>query len=121
MKLISSKELLFQVVLNLIVLLFYAYDQHQQGIIIHRVVFFANYVIAASLVSYWLLPQFYYTKKYIQLFIYFAMIVAGVILVEELVLEKIFFPDTRGTRFPGIFFSLLDVLPTISILSGFKF
>lgn len=45
----------------------------------------------------------------------------AVILMEELVLEKIYFPEGRGKRFPGIFYSLMDVLPVITILSGFKF
>ena len=42
--------------------------------------------------------------------------------VEEQVLEQIFFPNTRrASRFPGIFVTLFDVLPVITILSGFKF
>jgi len=120
-KFISSKELLFQVVLHLVVLFFYAYHQHDRIIEGYKVVFFLNYLIATSLVSYWLLPHFFYSKKYLSFFLYFTLIVAGVILIEELVLEKIFFPDTRGAKFPGVLFSLLDVLPIISILSGFKF
>lgn len=44
-----------------------------------------------------------------------------IIAVEELVLEKIYYPDTRGTRFPGVIYSLLDVMPVITILAGFKF
>jgi LytS/YehU family sensor histidine kinase len=47
--------------------------------------------------------------------------VAVIIAVEELVLEQIYFPDTRGKRFPGVIYSLLDVMPVITILAGFKF
>ncbi len=43
-------------------------------------------------------------------------------LVEERVLEQIFFPNTRrAERFPGVFITLFDILPVITILSGFKF
>lgn len=120
-KFISSKELLFQIILHLVVLFFYAYHQDEGKIEGYKVVFFLNYLIATSLVSYWLLPKFFYPKRYTWFFFYFVLIVAGVILIEEFVLEKIYFPDTRGTRFPGVYYSLLDVLPIISILSGFKF
>ena len=44
-----------------------------------------------------------------------------VILIEEQVLEQIFYPNSRGKSFPGIIPSLLDVLPPIIILSAFKF
>lgn len=120
-KFISSKELLFQVVLHLVVLFFYAYHQDEGKIEGYKVVFFFNYMIATSLISYCLLPRFFYPKKYTWFFIYSVLIVAGVILMEEFVLEKIYFPDTRGTRFPGVYYSLMDVLPIITILSGFKF
>ena len=40
---------------------------------------------------------------------------------EELFLEKIYFPDTRATRFPGIFLTLMGILPVLTILVGFKF
>lgn len=48
-------------------------------------------------------------------------IAAAIISIEELVLERIYYPDTRATRFPGVIFSLLDVMPVITILAGFKF
>ena len=48
--------------------------------------------------------------------------VIAVIIVEEMVLEPLLFPGTRrGNEFPGIYVSLLGVLPVMCILSGFKF
>lgn len=41
--------------------------------------------------------------------------------IEEFFLEKVYFPNSRGMSFPGILFSLGQVLPIIFILSGFKF
>jgi len=58
---------------------------------------------------------------YLPFFIAVLLVVATLIFIEETVLEQIYFPDTRGRRFPGIFFSLLKVLPIITILTGFKF
>jgi len=71
-------------------------------------------------INYVLLPKFFYNKKYWQFFLTFFLIITTVIVVEELILENIYFPDTRGRHFPGVFFSLLEVLPVITILSGFK-
>jgi len=72
-------------------------------------------------INYVLLPHFFYRKKYLLFFFYVAIMVALIIAVEELVLEQIYYPDTRGKYFPGIVYSLLDVLPVITILAGFKF
>ncbi|MEM9884501.1 MAG: histidine kinase [Bacteroidota bacterium] len=120
-KFISLKELSFQVILHLVVMFFFIYDRQEEGIEAYRIVYFLTYIVAGVLVSYVLLPRFFYTKRYVLFFFYFALIIAANILVEELVLEQIYFPDTRGTRFPGVIFSLMGVLPIITILSGFKF
>ncbi|MEM8524579.1 MAG: histidine kinase [Bacteroidota bacterium] len=120
-KFISSKELLFQVVLHLVVFFFYIYNRQENTIEAYRIAFFVTYLIAGILISYVLLPRFFYNKQYIHFFFYFTLIIIAIILIEELVLEKIYFPDTRAMRFPGVFFSLMGVLPIITILSGFKF
>ncbi|MEQ9423748.1 MAG: histidine kinase [Cyclobacteriaceae bacterium] len=117
----SRWEVLFQVVLFLIVFLFYSFDRRNPGIQEVQVVFFLNFVLAVLIINYVLLPRFFYKKRYMIFFLYFSMIVALTIIIEELVLEKIYYPDSRGQRFPGVVFSLLDVLPVITILSGFKF
>jgi LytS/YehU family sensor histidine kinase len=67
------------------------------------------------------LPRYFYPKRFLAFSIYLAIVISVVILVEELYLEKIFYPDTRGTGFPGIFHTLIEVLPIVSILVGFKF
>lgn len=54
-------------------------------------------------------------------FVSFLVLIAITIAIEELVIEKIYFPDTRGKRFRGVFYGLLDVLPIIFILSSFKY
>jgi hypothetical protein len=118
---VSSKEVIFQIVLHVLVFIFYSFDKTQPHIAGHQYVFFLNYVIAVFLINYILLPKFYYKKKYIYFFAFVVLVIGGVIVIEELVLEAIYFPDTKGKHFSGLFYSLLDVLPVITILSGFKF
>ncbi len=68
------------------------------------------------------MPKFLYKKKYWQFFLGAAVVVSIVIVVEEVVLEPIMFPDTRrGNAFPGVYVSLLGTLPVMFILSGCKF
>lgn len=119
--LLTSRELLFQIILHLVVLIFYSVDRRNPQIEIKEVIFFLNYALANFFISYFLLPKFYYRKKHLYFFIYVFFTIVAVILVEELILEQIYYPDTRGKKFPGIFYALMDVLPVIVILSGFKF
>ncbi len=114
-------EVLFQVVLYAVVFLFYSFDRNAPHIEGHKFVFFANYGVAALIVNYYLLPKLLYARRYIPFFIALVVIIAIVIVLEEAVLEKIYFPDTKGKYFPGVFFSLVDVLPVIMILFGMKF
>lgn len=117
----SYKEITFQIVLHLLVFIFYSYDREQPQIQAYQVAFFLNYAAATTFISYFLLPHFYYKKKYLHFFGAVFLTIVGVILIEELILEKIYFPDTRGQGFPGILYTLMQVLPVITILSGFKF
>lgn len=119
--LISSKELLFQIILHLVVFIFFSFDKNQPQIQGHQIVFFLNYALANFFISYFLLPQFYYKKKYLYFLASVILTIALVIVVEEFILERYYFPDTRGRYFPGVFYCLIDVLPVITIFSGFKF
>ena len=117
----SLWEAPFQIVLHILVFIFYSFDSNQPQIQQHQIMFFLNYALAVFVINYVLLPRFLYQKKYWQFFLTFTIVIAVVIVMEEQVLEKAYFPDTRGKRFQGVFYGLLDVLPVITILSGFKF
>lgn len=108
-------------VLIIIVFLFYSFDKNDPLIEEHEIVFFSTYITAAMVVNYILLDKFLYKKNYIGFFFWFFVLISAVIVIEEGILEKVYFPDTRGKNIPNIFFNLLDVLPPIIILSGFKF
>lgn len=123
--LISHWELLFQLILHLLVFSFYVFDSSHPHtsfqLEAYQAIFFLNYTLANAVISYILLPRYFYQKKYLHFFGFTLLIIASVIFTEEFFLEKIFFPDSRGTSFPGVLFSLAQVLPIIVILSGFKF
>lgn len=117
----SSKELVFILCLNVVVFIFYAFDKRIPGLEAHQILFYLNFAIAGLIINYGFLPNFLYKRKYLLFAIFTALIAVAVILVEELILEKIFYPDTRGRRFSNIFYNLLNTLPTLTILVGFKF
>lgn len=118
---VHGREVLFQVVFHLVVFVFSVFDRKTHAIEWHHIVFFSEYLFTAALINYWLLPKYFYTKKYLWFFFWVALLITAAICLEEMVLEKIFFPDTRGKRFPGVFLSLLYFLPVITILVGGKF
>lgn len=104
----------------LVVFLFYSFDRDKPLIEVHELVFFLNYLGAAFVINYVLFPKYIYKKKYTAFAFYSILLLAVVIVIEELVLEQIFFPDTRGSSFSNVIFTLIDILPPIIILSGFK-
>ncbi len=114
-------ELIMQVVLLVVVFLFYAFKRSTQEIEFNLIVFFIPYAIVSLIISYKLLPDFLYKKKYWQFGLAVVCLVFLVMALEELVTEQIFYPDTRGKAFPGVFFGLVQILPPVIILSSFKF
>lgn len=116
-----ARELVFQLVLHLLALIFYASDRRHPEISLQEFVYFLHYAAIAAVVNYVLLPRYLYTKKYKQFFWGLLLAVTVLMLVEELILESVFFPDTRARAFPGVFFTLVQVLPMMVVLIGFKF
>ncbi|HAS39275.1 MAG TPA: histidine kinase [Microscillaceae bacterium] len=107
----------------LFVILFFltkALDRHHTHLHNYDFYFFANYLVAVILINYWLLPRFFYKKKYVRFALGVITAFAVVMLVEELVLEKIFFPRSRGNSFPGVIHTLGEVAPTIIVFIGIK-
>ncbi len=115
------KELFFQLVLHVVVFIFFAFDRRLPGIEPHQFFFFLNYAIAGLVMNYILLPSYLYKSNYWSFLIYTLVVIALVIFVEEAILEQLFYPDTRGRKFLGVFYNLLSTMPTLTILVGFKF
>mgnify|MGYP003644997298 FL=1 len=97
----TSKEVIFQIVLHVVLFLFFSFDKNQPEIQAFKIIAFINYALGALVINYVLLPRFFYRKKYFEFFIYVVVVVTLIIMVEELVLERIFYPTTRGQYFPG--------------------
>jgi len=121
------KEIVYQMVIVLVLLVSFSFelDEHRHQSL-HtlftpsKLAFFANYLTAAMVINYILLPVFYYRKRTILFIAALSIVLTVVILVDEFVLEQIFFPDTRGTHFPGLMFTLVETLPIIIIIVAFK-
>ncbi len=117
----NQREIVIQVILHFLVFIFYAFERDGIFFQEQKIVYFIQYALAANVINYFLLPRFYYKKKYVRFFINISIVVFTVIVFEELVLEQLYFPDDRAKQFPGLLFTLSQVLPVITILSGFKF
>lgn len=117
----SSKEFTFQIILTIVVFLFYSIDRKNPQIEGYEFAFFLSLASCAFLINYILLPFFFYKKKYFHFILYLALITLAAVLMEELILEKIYFPNTRGSKFSSIFYTSIGILPVVTILVGFKF
>lgn len=115
------RELIFQLVLHLLLFSFYSFDEDNPRFEYVHIIFFLNNALPAFVINYVLLARYFYSKKYLKFFFLTSLLVIYVILSEEWVLEQIFYADSRGRNFPGVFFTLWEVLPVIVILVGFKF
>jgi hypothetical protein len=116
-----AKELLFQVLLHITVFIFFAFEKNKEGIELVQIYFFLNFALSALIINYMLLPLFLYKHRYWQFVVYLLILLGVVVFVEEVVLEQMFYPDTRGKKISKMFYNLLSVLPTVTILVGFKF
>ena len=117
----TKKEVVFQILLHILLFLFFSFDRYVPSIQEFKIVAFLNYALGAFVINYVLLPRFFYKKNYLLFFLLVAVIVTTIIMIEELVFEPIYYPNTRGIQFQGVIYSLLDVMPVIMILVGFKF
>lgn len=123
------REIIFQMIICYALFIFYSYNQKAflenevkiDAILPYEVSFFCNYMFAAMLINYGLIPKLYTKGKFIPFFISLVILIIAVILIDEFFLEKIYFPKTRGTYFPGVLFTLIETLPIISLFVGFKF
>lgn len=115
------KELMFQLLLAGLVFIMYSYGRRDRIITFQELLFFSNQSLGAYIIGYFLLPRFFYKSKYWHFAIYSIVVITVVIFTEEGVLERIYFPYTRGRNLAAQIFDLLDVLPTILILLGAKF
>ena len=121
LKSISAKESLFQLALWVVVFLFFAIDRSHPQIAWYEVVTYLNYLVGSLIIGYILIPKLYYVKKYVPFILGVLAIILIVIFIEEYVVEQIYFADSKGQSFSGVFLTSVDVTPVIAALVGFKF
>lgn len=104
----------------LLFLVQFAFDKHHPSLTLIDLLFTANYVLATIFINQFLVPGFFYKAKYWTFLFLFLLIVSGSMLIEELVLEVWFYPDTRGDFF-NPYYAIINVGATLAIFVGFKF
>ena len=117
---IINKEILFQVIFHLVVFVFYAFERNQPGIESYKYANFINYAITAGIINYICLPIFYKRKN---VFVFAGLIALCILtsaLIEELILEKLFFDGQRAESIK-LLWAFIDIIPVVAILSGVKF
>ncbi|WP_299159909.1 histidine kinase [uncultured Tenacibaculum sp.] len=117
---IELKEWLFQILLLIVIFFLFSFDKHSPDISLDTIVFFMHYALISYIISYVFIPYLFYKKKYKEFGFAIVLTLVYLYISEEFVLEKIFYADKRGKYISNIFFTLLDILPTIVILVGFK-
>lgn len=65
---------------------------------IETLVFTSNYILLVAFINYWLVPRYFHQGKYLVFFIlaFLVIILSGII--EEGLVEPIFYPDSRGAE-----------------------
>lgn len=125
----NYKEVVFQLVVSIFLYIVYSFNQetltvftdHLHRFVPYKISFFTNYMLAAYVINYVLLPKLLFKKKILAFIGSVMALIVVVILIDEFFLEKIYFPTTRGAYFPGVLFSLVETLPVIILFVGCKF
>jgi len=116
-----NKEFLFIGIFILLLFLLDIFDKNEPGLQWHKIAYKLNYTVAALFVSYFLLPRYFYAKKYGAFLIGFLIIWVTVVLIDEYVVEWLFYRDSPRYERVLFFMTLIDSLPTILLIIGFKF
>lgn len=59
----TSKEIIFQIVLHIVLFLFFSFDSHKPQIEEFKVMAFISYALGALIINYLLLPRFFLQKE----------------------------------------------------------
>ncbi len=119
-KAIELKEWRFQAIFLIILFFIYSFDKDSPSIGWDKLVFFCHYVFLALVINYIFLPRFFYKKKYLKLFLVLIILFIYAYFSEEYILERLFYRDNRGLKISNIFLTLLDIIPLVFTMVGFK-
>jgi sensor histidine kinase YesM len=116
-----NKEYLFIGIFILLLFLLDIFDKNDPGLHGHKIAYKLNYTAAALTISYFLLPRYFYTKRYGAFSFGFLIILVTVVFVDEYIVEWLFYRNSPRYENVLFFMTLLDSLPTILLIIGFKF
>jgi len=97
----------------------YAFTRNHPEITGFELASFANYTIIAFFINYFVLPRYYKNRRVFELILLSVLSLFICILIEEGILEPIFFPENRGADI-RLFWTIVGVLPKLSLLVVFK-
>lgn len=115
-----NKEYFFFSVLAVLLFLLNSFDKGQFGFNSRKAIYSLSYVLCALFINYIIIPKFLYKRKTQLFFLFLILSITVVIIFEEFVVEKILLANSHGRGF-NLFWTLLDVLPPLAFLVGFKF
>ncbi len=116
----TGKKIIYWLILVLLMFFYVAYDKDEPHIHWYELLFVLTYFIASLIISYLLIPNFLYRKKYFKFWISVVFVLLAVGIFEEQVLEQWFYPDTRA-RVTKVLHTFLEIFPPIFIFTGYKF
>ncbi len=115
---ISNKQVIYQIAVHILLFMTTAITKRDPNVDTGEVFMFVNYAVTAFLIGFVLVPKYYKDKNLTFLLIGSTVLVIAAMLIEELFLEHIFYPDNRGQSLNV--YTILQVLPKIMMLVGFK-
>lgn len=115
---IRHRQVIYQIVVHILLFMTTAITKRDPYIDTGEIFMFVNYAITAFLIGFILVPKYYKDKNIVFLVVSSIILLIVAMLVEELFLEQIFYPDNRGQSLN--IYTILQVLPKIMMLVGFK-
>lgn len=96
-----------------------AFSERNPGLTLDQIVFALNYMGMVFLVNYVYLPGFLYQNKRALFVVATLVTLTASMLLEELVLESIFFPHSRGSYF-NPYYGIIEIGTILIFFLGFR-
>jgi len=117
----ANKEYLLLGIFIALLIFLDVFDRNEPGLQWHKIAYKFNYIGAALFVNYCLIPRYFYSKKYGAFAFGFLIVLAAVVIVDEYIVEWLFYRNTLRYEIVLFLMTLIQSLPTILLVIGFKF
>jgi len=117
----ANKEYLFLGIFIALLIFLDVFNRNEPGLQWHKIAYKFNYIGAALFVNYYLLPRYFYSKKYGAFAFGFLIVLVAVVVVDEYIVEWLFFRNSARYQNVLYLMTLIQSLPTILLVIGFKF